>query len=289
MRWLIVGTFLAMPMSWAGAASPLRIACAEEQPAARSLVCEYSLLGRRNDRLAELHERIVETGKSAQIDIARWMEERDRCVDVACLDRFFDARLAQATAVIESPAAQAAAPQPITPEPKLINVPPPALPPPQPAPVAAELETTKSEIVPIAEEAPKAQTTAPVVAVAVKKARDNAAPRRGIDWLLGLGGGEAPANEAEGLEPELLAGAALVVTLCLVLLIMLRGSLTRCPKCERWFAEREAERDTVSRWTDYRTLPGGEKSISVPMRMDEVAYRCRHCGHEWRTREALRA
>jgi hypothetical protein len=285
MRWLIV---LALPMSWANAASPLRIACIDEQPiAGRALVCEYSLLGRQNEKLALLHERIVDTDKGAQVDMPRWIEERDACVDVPCLDQFFEARLAQAAAVIASPAPQAVAPPPpIVPEPKVVQVPPPALPPPQAAPVVAELEMPPAEVVPVAEEA-KAET--PIVAVAVKKTAVKAWPRRGIAWLLGSDEDEAPANESAGLEPELLAGAAVIVTLCLVLLIMLRGSLTRCPKCEKWFAEEEGERDTVSRWTDYRTLPGRETSVPVPMRMDEVAYRCRHCAHEWRTREARRA
>jgi hypothetical protein len=157
--------------------------------------------------------------------------------------------------------------------------------------VAIIADSPKAEpAIPVAQ--PVAQVPSPILSGAQParaRVEVHQPPRRGLEWLLGFPGTDTPGGEAEGVDSEVLIGAAVVTTLCLLILIMLRGSLTRCPKCERWFAEQEGDRETVGEWTEYRGKPGTQKHVSVPMRMDEVAYRCRHCGHEWHTREALRA
>jgi hypothetical protein len=72
------------------AASPLRLECSQEHQApGRALVCEYSVLSFQNAQLADLYDRIVRDGRAVHADMRRWLDQRDACRDVDCLDKVF--------------------------------------------------------------------------------------------------------------------------------------------------------------------------------------------------------
>jgi uncharacterized protein len=72
-------------------ASPLRLECLQgHQLPGRALVCEYSILGSQNAQLADLHDRMIREGRAAHVDGQRWLNERDACRDVDCLDKVFE-------------------------------------------------------------------------------------------------------------------------------------------------------------------------------------------------------
>jgi len=74
--------------NFAFAASPLRLECSAQQTLpGRSLACEYSVIGRLNEQLADLHDQIVRDGRAARVNVRRWLGARDACRDVDCLDK----------------------------------------------------------------------------------------------------------------------------------------------------------------------------------------------------------
>jgi hypothetical protein len=95
-RIIILALLLQVP-GLASAGSPLRLECAAEQSApGRALVCEYSMLDRRNASLADLHDGIVQAGRAGRVEVKRWLAARDACGDVDCLDQVFDAAIRDA-------------------------------------------------------------------------------------------------------------------------------------------------------------------------------------------------
>lgn len=95
-RIILLAVLLQLP-ALALAASPLRLECAAEQSVpGRALVCEYSMLERRNAGLADLHDGIVQAGRAGRVEVKRWLAARDACSDVDCLDRLFDAAIRDA-------------------------------------------------------------------------------------------------------------------------------------------------------------------------------------------------
>jgi uncharacterized protein len=84
------------------AASSLRLACFEEQKMpGRALVCEYSMLTRLNNQLADLHEELVKSGKAGKVDVQRWISARDACADVDCVDGALEASIREAKKALE--------------------------------------------------------------------------------------------------------------------------------------------------------------------------------------------
>lgn len=95
-RIILLAVLLQLP-ALALAASPLRLDCSAEQNLpGRALVCEYSMLDRRNASLADLHDGIVQAGRAGRVDVKRWLAARDACSDVDCLDQVFDAAIRDA-------------------------------------------------------------------------------------------------------------------------------------------------------------------------------------------------
>jgi hypothetical protein len=88
---LALAALLQSLPSFVLAASPLRLECLQEhQVPGRALVCEYAILGYQNAQLADLHDRIVREGRAAHVDVRGWLNQRDACRDVDCLDKAFE-------------------------------------------------------------------------------------------------------------------------------------------------------------------------------------------------------
>lgn len=91
---LALAALLQSPPSFGLAASPLRLECSQApQLPGRALVCEYSILGHLNAQLADLHDRIIREGRAARVDVRRWLNQRDACRNVDCLDNVFESGL----------------------------------------------------------------------------------------------------------------------------------------------------------------------------------------------------
>ena len=89
-----IAAILAVP---AASASPLRVECDVGQDlSGRALVCEYAMLGRLNERFADLHDEVVRAGKGGRLEHGRWLAARDACRDVECLDRLLEAGIGEA-------------------------------------------------------------------------------------------------------------------------------------------------------------------------------------------------
>lgn len=79
------------------AVSPLSLECSAEQHLpGRALICEYTMLESRNADLADLHDRVVQAGKTTRIEPKRWVAVRDACRDVECLDQLYEQGMREA-------------------------------------------------------------------------------------------------------------------------------------------------------------------------------------------------
>ena len=95
-RLSLAGVLLAACAPGFGASS-LRIQCDQEASLpAHALVCEYSLLKSANDRLADLVEDLIAAGRARGLQPEKWMQSRDGCSDVDCIDRALESALAEA-------------------------------------------------------------------------------------------------------------------------------------------------------------------------------------------------
>lgn len=133
------------------AASPLRLECSAEQGVpGRALVCDYSMLGMLNARLADLHERLVAAGRAGRVEVRRWLAARDACREVDCLDRVFDAAIHDAKLALVDVVSR------------------------EPAPVLVNARGVRLKVLP-----PPAQAPSPVVVVVEQSARELPPPREG--------------------------------------------------------------------------------------------------------------
>lgn len=103
-----IATVLFVP---AASASPLGLECAADQDVpGRALVCEYAMLGRLNERFADLHDEAVRAGRAGRLDSRRWLAARDACKDVECLDRLLEAGIREARRALVDVESRAPAP-----------------------------------------------------------------------------------------------------------------------------------------------------------------------------------
>ena len=91
-----VGLGVALHSPLVSASSP-RLECSAPQSVpGRALVCDYAMLGRLNEQLADLHDEMVLSGKSGRAEWNHWLAARDACQDVDCLDRMLEASIREA-------------------------------------------------------------------------------------------------------------------------------------------------------------------------------------------------
>jgi len=260
------------------AASSLRLACTDDHKIpGRALICEYSVLGRSNDELAGLHDKITATGRVGGFDADRWAARRDGCTTVDCLDKVFEEAIREAKAVLASPMREATA------TPSLASPPVPTV----------ESLSPSATIPSTASAAPEQVQKAPAVLPQE--------PEKTVQVTPSVPEGYEPSERSawDSLVEKLTLIAVVAGAIYLVAAIW--GFSTRCPECRKWFAEREINRELLDRYTDYETVRRRderrdsqgrlidtvyrEEQVAVLVRIYDVDYRCKHCDHEWRVRE----
>ncbi|MGF6414290.1 hypothetical protein [Paraburkholderia sp. MM5482-R1] len=104
---------LSMAALGSTAASANDIQCATSQQPAERVICDHAILNNEYDDIFAQQQALLSSGKLSSVQLAKWRQARNACIDVHCVDGVFAQWKAMARSVDVAP--QAAAPQPAAP------------------------------------------------------------------------------------------------------------------------------------------------------------------------------